>query len=136
MPPDLTLRPPQPGEQRPQEQTTSQRAQSALEPEAALRQGPAGADSPGQDALIHSAGPPPPPDIRVKVDADAAHAADNQQLTDMLMFWKTPTPPGVVVDSDKEAQRLRDNAALGQQPDSGDTPVIQRKSSGLLDSLF
>jgi hypothetical protein len=136
MPPDLTLRPPQPGAPRPQEQTASDPGQAALDPEAALAAPTAGTDSPGQEALIRAAGPPPAPGIRGKVDQEAASASDNPSLTDKLMFWKEPTPPGTVVDAQKEAQRLRENAALGQQPDTGDTPVIQRKQQTFFDRLF
>jgi hypothetical protein len=136
MPPDLSLRPPQPGAPRPQEQTPTDAAEAALDPQAALA-GPAGAsDSPGQEALLQAAGPAPPPGIRSTVDQEAAKSSDNQLLTDQLMFWKSPPPPGTVVDAQKEAQRLRENAALGQQPDTGDTPIIQRKSHNFLDTLF
>ena len=57
-------------------------------------------------------------------------------MTDKLIFWKNPPPLGVAVDPQKEAQRLRENAALGQQPDTGDTPIIQRKSRNFIDTLF
>ena len=52
------------------------------------------------------------------------------------MFWRTPPPPGVVVDPQKEAQRLRENAALGQSPETGDTPIIQNKPKTFFDALF
>ena len=51
------------------------------------------------------------------------------------MFWTPPKPgPGVAVDPAKEAQRLRANAALGQNADKGDAdhPGTQE----LLDRLF
>jgi hypothetical protein len=47
------------------------------------------------------------------------------------MFWRNPPPPGVVVDASKESKRLRENAALGDSPETGDTPIIQPKKSGL-----
>jgi hypothetical protein len=53
-----------------------------------------------------------------------------------LLFWKTPEPPGIVVDPQKEAQRLRENAALGESPDSGDTPIIQPRKKGWLEGIF
>lgn len=136
MPPDMTLRPPEPGAPRPQEQSATDRAQSALEPQSVLSGATAPSDSPGQDALINAAGPRPPADIRSQVDQEAARSSDNQLLTDKLMFWKDAPPPGVVVDPQKEAQRLRENAALGQKPDTGDTPIIQRKSHNFIDTLF
>ncbi|MDA8252189.1 MAG: DUF3035 domain-containing protein [Rhodospirillales bacterium] len=134
LPPDFTLRPPQPGEPRPQEQVPSA---SALVPQTALMpQATSGADSPGQEALIAAAGPPVSSAIRGQVDAEAAKEASDRSLTDRLMFWRTKPPPGVVVDPQKEAQRLRENAALGKSPETGNTPVIGNKPKTLFDSLF
>ncbi len=141
MPPDFQLRPPRPGAPRPQEQSERTAAEAALVPQAALggEDAPgdaAGGVSAGQSALVQAAGPAAPADIRRKVDSDAALAATDTSLTDRLMFWKKQPPPGVVVDPQKESQRLRENAALGQNPEQGDTPIIQRKRAGLFDSLF
>jgi hypothetical protein len=135
MPPDFTLRPPQPGAARPQEQSTTQTAQLTVAGSDALATtGPS--DSPGQDALLAAAGTLPPSNIRQTVDAEAAAAANNRSLGDELMFWRTPAPPGTVVDASKEAERLRDNAALGKAPDTGDTPVIKKKDKGIFEDLF
>lgn len=136
MPPDFNLPPPQPGAPRPQEMSTTQTAQVTVAGAAALAPAPSAADSPGQDALIAAAGPPPPADIRAKVSAEAADEANSHSLADTLMFWKSPEPKGTVIDSSKEAERLRDNAALGKSPDAGDTPVIQKKNEGLFERLF
>lgn len=132
MPPDDTLPPPQPGAPRPQEMTTQQAAEAALAPETALL-GASGQDSPGQDALVQQAGPAAPADIRQKVDDEAQRERPSQSFTDRLMFWKSPPPPGAVVDAAAESQRLRQNAALGQSPQAGETPIIQpNKDQGLL----
>jgi hypothetical protein len=40
------------------------------------------------------------------------------------------------VDPAKESQRLRQNAALGQGPDVGDTPIIQPTKKGWFSNLF
>jgi hypothetical protein len=42
----------------------------------------------------------------------------------------------VALDPEREAKRLRENAALGQNTTSGDTPIIQRRRRSLLDSIF
>jgi hypothetical protein len=135
MPPDYTLRPPRPGATRPQEPGSRGAAESALAPQAALAAGP-GPASPGQQALVTAAGKPAPPDIRRQIDEDAALDAGGSSFTDKLMFWRTPTPPGVVVDPQKEAQRLRENAALGQSADQGDTPIIRERQKSLWERLF
>ena len=155
MPPDFTLRPPDPGAPRPQELTAPQSAEATLVPQTALNatdpqppaSPPAGAaspalpragSSPGQQALLGQLGKPAPADIREKLQHDAAIDAPGSGLTDQLMFWRKPQPPGVVVDPQKETQRLRENAALGRSPEVGDTPIIQRtqQGGGLLDGIF
>ena len=136
VPPDFNLRPPQPGAPRPQEQSATLGAEEALVPQAVLAPVGAGTDSPGQKALVAAAGPAAPSDIRQEVDTEAAREAANRSLTDSLMFWRNPSPPGVIVDPTKEAERLRQNAALGQSPTTGSTPTLNSKPKTLFDSLF
>ena len=52
------------------------------------------------------------------------------------MFWRAPPVAGTAVDPARESQRLRQNAALGQSPEAGNTPIIQPKRESLLDSIF
>ncbi len=62
MPPDFSLRPPRPGATRPQEETSSASAESTLVPQASLANDAGnGRSSPGQQALVGSAGPAAPP---------------------------------------------------------------------------
>ncbi len=135
MPPDYTLRPPRPGASRPQELSERAQAEAALSPTTDLG-GPAPTMSPGQQALIASAGPAAPRDIRAQVDADAQLDQPGQSFTDRLMFWKSAPPAGTAVDPQKESRRLRQNAALGETVTTGDTPIIQQRRTGLLDSIF
>lgn len=136
MPPSYNLRPPQPGVQRPQELTPTQAAEAALVPQAVLGSGQQASLSPGQAALLDAAGPPAPSNIRANVNQEAAKEAHNQSLTDSIMFWKSFPPPGTVIDPAAEAKRLRENAALGQDMRTGDTPIIQKPKNGLIPSLF
>ncbi len=135
-PPDYTLTPPHPGATRPQELTAQQAAEAALAPDTALSP-PGGPDSAGQQALLAEAGPPAPADIREKINAEQGLDAPRQGLTERLMFWKAAPEPGTPLDPARESQRLRENAALGQPPTVGDTPIIQpKKSSGGFLGLF
>ncbi len=141
MPPDYKLRPPSPGAPRPQELSAPQSAEAALVPQTAISAGDsvgAGATSAGQQALLTQLGVPAPANIRQTLQHDAAIDSPGSGLTDQLMFWRKTQPPGVVVDPQKEAQRLRENAALGRNVETGDTPIIQRtqSSGGLLNGLF
>lgn len=139
IPPDFALRPPRPGAPRPQEQDAPDAAEATLVPQAALEgTEPGAAPSLGQQALVAQAGPAAPANIRQKIEHDSALDQPSQSLTDRLMFWKPAPLPGVVVDPTKESDRLRTNAALGQAPTIGNTPIIQRQSSGggLFNGLF
>ena len=136
MPPDEALPAPHPGAARPQELTTQQSAEAALAPDTALGATP-GPDSTGQEALMGGAGPAAPADIRNRVDAEASQAPQ-QSLTDRLMFWQgaPQAPAGAVLDPDKESQRLRSNAALGEKPTTGSTPIIQPKKDSSFLGIF
>jgi Protein of unknown function (DUF3035) len=135
MPPDYELRPPRPGASRPQELSERQQAEAALAPDALLNAAPTDV-SPGQQALLRATGPEAPKDIRNKVDAETQLDRPGQSFTDHLMFWKDVPPVGTPIDATRESQRLRQNAALGQSPESGETPIIQRPKPGWLDSIF
>ena len=135
MPPDFSLRPPRPGSSRPQELTQQEQAEAALAPAAALGRGEP-SSSPGQQALLAAAGPPAPAGIRGRVDGETALDAPSRSFSDRLLFWQPAPPPGTVVDPARENQRLRQNAALGQPGNAGDTPIIQRRRPGLFSGLF
>ncbi len=135
MPPDYNLRPPRPGAPRPQEQSEQQQAEAALVPELALN-GPSNTASPGQEALVAEAGPAAPADIRRKVDQDARSDSADDGFIDKVLYWRKPDTHGAEVDPTKESQRLRQNAALGESPSVGETPIIQQKKEGWFTHLF
>ncbi|HEY8288861.1 MAG TPA: DUF3035 domain-containing protein, partial [Acetobacteraceae bacterium] len=135
MPPDYNLRPPRPGAARPQEQSARQQAEEALVPQLALG-APQGTSSPGQSALLQEVGPAAPSDIRAKIDRDAANGSASDGFIDKLLYWRKPNSDAAQVDPARESQRLRENAALGQGPSAGDTPIIQPRKSGWFTNLF
>lgn len=135
MPPDYNLRPPRPGAARPQEQSERQQAQEALVPQSALDTPQEGASA-GQAALIQEAGPAAPSDIRRKVDQDARYAENDESFIDKVLYWRKPDTQHVQIDASKESQRLRQNAALGEGPNIGETPIIQQKRTGWFSNLF
>jgi hypothetical protein len=135
MPPDFSLRPPRPGASRPQELTQQQQAEAALVPDT-LSARTGAAATPGQQALVQAAGRPAPADIRSQVDSEAALDTPSRSFADRLLFWRPTPPAGTAVDPVRESQRLRQNAALGQSVETGDTPIIQRRRAGLFSGLF
>jgi len=135
MPPDYTLRPPQPGAARPQEESDRSLAESALVPEAALGGSRAGITA-GQVALVRDAGGGAPADIRQRVDQDARLASSDNSFVDRLLYWRKPETQKIVVDPQLEAKRLQQNSALGQSPVNGVTPIIVEKKQGWFQRLF
>lgn len=141
LPPDMSNLPvPRPGAVRPQELSAREQAESTLVPAAALGRGQgASRPSSGESALLSRAGSGAPVsrDIRRQVDEESLRVnRPNQTLVDRLMFWRDPPAPGVVVDPQRESQRIRENSALGRPETQGETPVIQRKERGIFDGLF
>ena len=135
MPPDYTLRPPRPGAPRPQDQSDRSQAEAALVPDSALGLRQAGI-TPGQTALLRDAGGGAPSDTRQRVDQEAARRGNDDGFVDRLLYWRGPDSQRAVVDAPAEARRLRDNAALGQAPVTGTTPMIQDRKTGWFQKLF
>ena len=136
MPPEFALRPPRPGASRPQEQSDRVQAELTLAPQAALSANAAPAITPGQDALLAAAGPAAPADIRRRIDQDTQLDRPQQGFADRMLFWQTPPPAGTQIDAGKETQRLRENAALGNDSTIGTTPIIQPAKKGFLQGMF
>ncbi|MGQ0664049.1 MAG: DUF3035 domain-containing protein [Pseudomonadota bacterium] len=142
LPPDYALRPPQPGAPRPQEATAPESArQSILGAGRARSPVPAAtrvADSPGLAAILTRAGAGrADPGIRQIVDREATALAEAERtFLDQLIFWREADEPGEVVDAAREAQRLRENTALGRSLGEGNTPSIRRRRKGPLEGIF
>ncbi len=139
LPPDYGLRPPEPGAVRPQEQTIPQRAFSAVT--GAKVATDAQSDPPAsmgeKEFLKLIRADQAQPDIRQVVNSENSALADaDKTLLDELMFWRSQEDTSPVVDAPKEAQRLRENAALGKPADSGETPTIQPRKKALLEGIF
>lgn len=132
MPPDFTLRPPQPGAARPQESKMSDRAQSVLFGAGGER--PTSEASGSEGALLELAGADRAvPDIRRTVDRESAERVTaSKRLIDDLLWWKENRAPTTTVNAPDEAQRLRDAKAKGANPAKGATPVIERGRPGWL----
>lgn len=141
LPPDYGLRPPQPGAPRPQEKEVKDTARSLLTSQSgavvASANLPAAA-SRGEAALLAKAGATKvDPGIRVTINRESSIlASQNDGFVDSLIFWQEKPPPGDIVDAEKEAQRLRENAALGNAPTAGRTPRIERKPKGWLEGII
>jgi len=130
MPPDMTTLPsPRPGMPRPQEGSSRNQAEALLVPGLSLgdpRRSPQQRATVGEAALLQRAGPDAPDNIRRQVDEESLRLDQpSRALTDRLIFWRDPPPPGTPVDPRRETERLRENAALGRDGNVGETPVVQ-----------
>lgn len=142
VPPDFELRPPRPGETRPQVGTTADQARATLLGEAPAQRatpvaGDAGVDpgpvaSGGEQALLQEAGGTAvDPAIRQRIAAEnQSLALVEDELFTRLLQWREPVRLGATVDAPAEARRLLANRADGQPATAGDTPtVVERRQS-------
>ena len=129
MPPDTSLAHPNPGADRPQEQSTQTQALETLAPNVAL-QGTGGTTSPGQQALVTDA-------TQSAAQAPTGGALDHpgQGFVNELMFWHGGQA-GAVVDTAAERKRLQENAALGRSPTVGATPTVKVSKPGFFERMF
>lgn len=141
LPPDFSLRPPTPGADRPQEGNVREQARRTLtgNPRSTTPIATQGRTQ-GDVALLKKAGAEQiQPDIRLLVNKETQALADaDKSFTDKLVFWRKPEGPGAgeQLDASKEAQRLRENQALGNALSSGDTPRIERRRKGMLEGIW
>ena len=144
LPPDFTLRPPEPGIPRPQEGTATQQARKAVfrleqpKTQPLNEQVKADGRTLGELSLLKAAGADKiDPGIRRTIDLETQQLnAESEDFIDALVFWRDKETPGRVVDATAEAKRLRENAALGKAVTAGRTPTIERKSKALFEGLF
>ncbi len=144
IPPDFNLRPPAPGEPRPQEGTATQQAKQVifrasdsaeLTLEEAMR---ADGRTLGERALlIEAQADQAQSGIRQVVERESKTLREEDgYLYDVLVFWRDEVPPGRIIDAEAEAKRLQENAALGKPVSAGETPTIERRMKAFLDCIF
>jgi hypothetical protein len=92
----------------------------------------------GEKLLLNRAGAQnADPNIRTLVNRETDQIIeDDKNLVDLLVFWRSNQPTGDIVDPQKEADRLRENAALGKPVTAGETPTIKRRKKALLEGIF
>ncbi|MEQ9528209.1 MAG: DUF3035 domain-containing protein [Parvibaculaceae bacterium] len=141
IPPDYSLRPPQPGAPRPQEMEIqpSLGAQRALIGENALAEGGDG-NSQGEQVLLEQTGATEAdPRIRQVVNAETRSLVERDRtFVDSVIFWKEPgpAPDEKLVNPAEESQRIQQNEAEGKPVTEGETPTVEQKKEGLLEGIF
>lgn len=125
MPPDYTLRPPQPGALRPQEQSPSAQAREIIFGGEALR---ANEPDAAELSLLERTGAVnADPSIRQIVDQEAAALETRERpVAERLFGWgRDRPPPATVVDAAAEAERLRRAKEADKPITEGDSPSIE-----------
>ncbi|MFH1806981.1 MAG: DUF3035 domain-containing protein [Pseudomonadota bacterium] len=141
LPPDFTLRVPDPGAARPQTGTTTDQARRILTGQSSdtvVRDINEANRSNGEVALLSQSGAQfADPAIRTTVDRETSiFIKENESVVDSLLFWQEKPEFGTMVDPAAEAQRIRDQQALGGSVTEGETPTIERKKKGWLEDIF
>ena len=140
LPPDFTLRPPRPGEARPNEESVREQARVALfnEAGALVIDDSTAAATQGEAAFVERAGAADvDPNIRHIVDREfSGYASEDENFINSLLFWQEEQLPGEVVDAAAEAERLRENAEAGKAATVGETPTIKRREKAPLEGIF
>ncbi len=131
VPPDFTLRPPEPGAPRPTERQPTQMARNALVSSGASSG--SGSVSTGEGSLLRQAGAETASnDIRQVIDRENTILAEKEDtLIRKIMFWRKDGPSGVALDARAESKRLQDNSAQGRPATEGDVPIIKKKDRGI-----
>jgi hypothetical protein len=132
VPPDYNLRPPAPGEARPQE----------LLPDAQARVAVFGADlggnaSTGEQLFVKAAGADATDrSIRNQVDYDSAQILrKNRGFADAILFWNKKNTAEPTVDAAAEAERLKTEEESVKSVTGGKNVLIRQKKTSKLPGL-
>ena len=130
LPPNYTLRPPQPGAPRPQEQETASQARQTVFGETNEPQPRPERTSAEEIFLEHAGASEARSDIRTVVNKETDNWTDeNKPVAQKLLGLAgagSDEPPATLIDPKKEAQRLRENAETGKPANEGETPTVEK----------
>jgi len=145
LPPDYSLRPPSPGDNRPQVVNPRDNARQALgiSTNTANHSGLVKSQdldklSRGERAVLSLTGATKAnPQIRQLVKKESVALFGNEKsFTDKLVFWQSREKFGTAVDPDKEQKRIREAQALGKPINSKDIPTISRKKRAIFEGVL
>ena len=134
MPPDYQVRPPRPGQARPQENTAVDEAKQAVFGPETLTGASEGKKEPmsqGEAILLEKTGVDlTAPDIREVIDAETRAMNEEEKPTiDRLLggvTGKKYEAPAEVVNAKEEAERIKSNIEQGKSVSDGATPTVTK----------
>ena len=127
LPPDYSLRPPRPGEQRPQELEPSDNARAAL-----FGQEIAPGASQGERALVAGAGAEAvDPGIRDTIDFESQGVVRrNEDFVNRVLAFGNGAPEAAPLNPEQEAERLQRDEQIRRATGGGQV-IIERERSGI-----
>ena len=136
LPPDYSLRPPEPGALGLREKPISEQAQNEVFGEENVVK--IESNSEGEYALLRKADAlNANPDIKKLINEEfTIYAQETENFFETLLFWQATKPKGEVINSTLESQRLRENAALGLPPNTGNVPIVKRREKAIFEGIF
>ncbi|MAZ76690.1 MAG: hypothetical protein CMH31_05245 [Micavibrio sp.] len=134
MPPDYNIRPPRPGQARPQEDTAIDEAKQAVFGPETLTGASKGKKEPmsqGESILLQKTGIDlTAPDIRDVIDAETRAMNDEEKPTiDRILggvTGKKYEAPAEVVNAKEESERIQTNIEQGKSVSDGATPTVTK----------
>lgn len=141
IPPDFSLRPPQPGVLRPQESQfePSLVAQRALNGNETPAASDGGTGSAGEQVLLEKTGAADAnPKIRQVVNNEQRSLVERDaSFTDDVLFWREkPNTDARTVDAAAERRRIEQNEAQGKPVTEGETPSVAPAKKGFFSGLW
>lgn len=129
VPPDFTLRPPRPGEGRPNELSVKEQAKQTV---FGVATKPAPEQTAGQKGFLNKLGANnSDPNIRSSIDTEIKEMEEaDQPVAEKLLFWKDKEAIGKHLDPVEEQKRLQ-SQGLAKKPATKDTTVEKRNEDVL-----
>ena len=77
------------------------------------------------------------PNIRKLIERETASLYEKDKtITDKMIFWATKPKFGTALDPVKEKKRIEQNQVLGKKINSGEVPIISRKSKSKIPAIW
>ena len=138
LPPDYSLRPPQPGAPNPAQLEPGGTAEAALFGREGLSDNAMGYTSGETSLLDTTGGAGASPDIRKVLNAETASLVEKDStIADKILFWQEPSAePADVIDPVKESERLKGGKTAKKPAEAAKKPEAKPKKKGWFDGLF
>lgn len=137
MPPDFSLREPEPGKSRPQEIDPRDLAKRSLSGGRPTAEGGHNPSAGEQGLLAEANAQHADPSIRQEVNRETRQLAkESETVLDGWVGDDNKPGYGAVVDAEAEAERLKKLKQQGKPLTEGETPTIKNQKKGLLEGWF